>query len=425
MSRLDRTSRSDQAIRLQSTAWPDSTGSLDLDRLTETASAALTTIESRIAYAPTAAELVRPLTRHTAGRTFAGLGALAAVEVTLARVVEPHLDAIAILAQAQQTQAQQGQAQQVQPPSQPLLESGESPADAQEQPRADGRHHPVADRTGATSHTSRADRADAQPQPAADHADHTDRHQQADATWGVFAAEGPGVRLDATQTADGWRLTGTKPWCSLASRLSDALVTAHTGPDERRLFAVHLGDPGVTTDDSAWLARGLPLVASAPVGFDAVPASPVGDDGWYLQRPGFAWGGIGVAACWWGGAIPLVDRLLEAARSRPDAELLLRTLGAAAVDLSIAENTIAEAARAIEQGAADGVRGSRLAQAVRSTVRGRVDAIRAGVLAALGPAPLTTDAAYLSRLSDLELYVQQDHGDRDLARYGRMLVEAS
>jgi len=338
-------------IRLQSTAWPSSGTSLDLGAVHDAATGSLASIESRLAFTSTAVRLVGPLEQHTAGRVFAGLGAIAAADVTLARVVEPHLDALAILHQAD-----------LEPPTV--------------------------------------------------------------STWGVFAAEAPGLRLDATLVDDAWQLTGTKPWCSLASRLSDALVTAHTAPGERRLFAVALTDPGVTTDDSVWLARGLPLVPSGPVGFDGVPASPVGDDGWYLRRPGFSWGGIGVAACWWGGAITLVDRLLAAARTRPDADLLLRTLGAAAVDLSIAEQAIADAAQAIEHGHADDTAGPRLAQRVRSTVRGRVDAIRAGVLGALGPGPLTSEPAYLARMSDLELYVQQDHGDRDLARYGRMLVEA-
>ena len=46
-------------------------------------------------------------------------------------------------------------------------------------------------------------------------------------TWGVYAAEGPGVRLEAVDDGDGWRLSGTKPWCSLAGVLDAALVTAH------------------------------------------------------------------------------------------------------------------------------------------------------------------------------------------------------
>jgi alkylation response protein AidB-like acyl-CoA dehydrogenase len=338
-------------IRLQSTAWPASGTGLALPSLDAAAAGSIADLASRLAFTRQAVELVGPLEQHTAGRVFAGLGAIAAVDVTLARVVEPHLDALAILRQAE-----------------------------------------------------------LEPSP--------------DSTWGVFAAEAPGVRLDAVRVDAGWVLSGTKPWCSLASSLSDALVTAHTGPNVRRLFAVALSAPGVTTDDSAWLARGMPLVPSAPVGFDVVPAAPVGDDGWYLRRPGFSWGGIGVAACWWGGASTLVERLLTAARARPDAELLLRTLGSAAIDLAIAEQAIADAAAAIEGGLADGAAGPRLAQRVRSTVRARVDAIRSGVLGALGPGPLTAEPAYLERMSDLELYVQQDHGDRDLARYGRMLVEA-
>src|ERR1700679_26842 len=46
-------------------------------------------------------------------------------------------------------------------------------------------------------------------------------------TWGVFAAEAAGVRLEAAQAHGHWQVTGTKPWCSLGDRLDHALVTAH------------------------------------------------------------------------------------------------------------------------------------------------------------------------------------------------------
>src|SRR5438094_6753566 len=41
----------------------------------------------------------------------------------------------------------------------------------------------------------------------------------AEGTWGVFAAEAPGARLDAVADGPGVRLTGTKPWCSLGGDL--------------------------------------------------------------------------------------------------------------------------------------------------------------------------------------------------------------
>src|SRR6478736_4183335 len=101
-------------------------------------------------------------------------------------------------------------------------------------------------------------------------------------TWGVWAAEGPGVRLRADPTPDGCALTGRKPWCSLAADLSHALVTAWVDDERRQLFAVDLHQPGVTAVDAPWVARGLPAVRSTPVDFDGVAATPVGDPGWYL-----------------------------------------------------------------------------------------------------------------------------------------------
>lgn len=55
--------------------------------------------------------------------------------------------------------------------------------------------------------------------------------------------------------------------------------------------------------ESGWVAKGLTEVVSGPIDLLNCPARPVGSDGWYLARPGFAWGGIGVAACWFGGAV--------------------------------------------------------------------------------------------------------------------------
>jgi len=240
-------------------------------------------------------------------------------------------------------------------------------------------------------------------------------------TWGVFAAEGPGVRVTATEGADGsWNLTGTKPWCSLAGRLSHALVTAWVSDDERRLFAVDLGDPGVHPSE-AWAALGLPTVPSGPVDLDGVPAVPVGDAGWYLRRPGFAWGGASVAACWHGGAVGLARTLLEAAR-RPrsvDDALLLQHVGAVDVRLDQARRALATAAAAIDAGELDGAAGAIEAARVRGTVSRTAEDVLRHVAHALGPAPLAQDPRHAQRVADLELYVRQHHAERDDASLGR------
>lgn len=119
--------------------------------------------------------------------------------------------------------------------------------------------------------------------------------------WGVWASESPHPRVDAVQLGGRWELSGVKPWCSGSTTCTHALVTAHTGAGIR-LFAVDLTRPGISADTSGWHHRGMRDTDTGAVTFDAVPADPVGEVGAYLDRPGFWHGGIGVAACWFGGA---------------------------------------------------------------------------------------------------------------------------
>lgn len=241
-------------------------------------------------------------------------------------------------------------------------------------------------------------------------------------TWGVFAAEGPGLRLDATDVAGQWRLSGVKPWCSLAGKLSHALVTAHT-PEGRRLFAVGLRHPGVRPDVGTWHARGLVHVASGSVSFADVPVTPVGDPGWYLTRPGFAYGALGVAACWHGGAVGLARTLASAVRQRPPDQIALWHLGSVDVDLHRARAVLAEAARAVDSGEATGAAGQLLALRVRAVVAHAGERVLSSVAHALGPAPLALDADHARRVSDLTLYLRQHHAERDVASLGQALQE--
>lgn len=242
--------------------------------------------------------------------------------------------------------------------------------------------------------------------------------------WGVFAAEGPGVQVRAEPAGDGWMLTGTKPWCSLAGRLDRALITAHAGPGGRRLFAIDLTDRRVAVAPTQdWVARGLTEVTSTSIRLDACPARPVGPTGWYLERPGFAWGGIGVAACWLGGAIGLARSLRAAGQAREPDQLALAHLGAVDTALFAADVALAAAADAVDGGRADGPSGALWAARVRAVVAGTVDTVLTRVGHALGPAPLAFDPAHARRVADLQLYVRQHHAERDDARLGHQLLK--
>ena len=295
------------------------------------------------------------------------LASLAAIDVAAARVFEPHLDAVAILAQA----------------------ATASPAT-----------HPV---------------------PAG----------AADASWGVFAAEAPTARLEARSAGTGMVLNGTKPWCSLAGSLDCAVITAHTDDGGRAAFAVSLRHPGVECEEPAWIARGLREIPSGSVHFDQVPATPVGGAGWYHSRPGFAWGGMGVAACWLGGAVGVArdfrDGLLAGADTgrEPD-QLALAALGEVDRTITAALQYLARTAARIDDGSlgADGNQSTwSEAQRVRGTVAAAVERVLHLVGTNRGPGPLAFDGKYAKRMADLALYVRQHHGARDDAQLGRLVLK--
>lgn len=240
-------------------------------------------------------------------------------------------------------------------------------------------------------------------------------------TWGVFAAEAPGLRVAASPGAHGWTLTGTKPWCSLAGTLTDALVTAWVDDTERRLFRVRLDAAGVSVADGPWHARGLTEIPSADVTFDGARCHPVGEAGWYLERAGFAWGGISVAACWFGGAVGLARDLLDASREpdRAGDDLLLMHLGSLDARIAAARTSFADAAAELDRGRADGVPGSLLAKRVRVTAARLAEDVLVQVGHALGPRPLAKDPRHAKRVADLQLYVRQNHAARDDVSLGR------
>lgn len=136
--------------------------------------------------------------------------------------------------------------------------------------------------------------------------------------WGVWAAEPPGEGVIANRVGDGWELSGLKQYCSGAHSCTHALVTA-TAEEGRRLFAVEVRDPGCSPVEDSWRAIGMAGSDTPDVRFHAVPAIAVGKAGEYLTRPGFQHGGIGVAACWYGGARAVATTLRRAAAGRgPD-----------------------------------------------------------------------------------------------------------
>lgn len=252
-----------------------------------------------------------------------------------------------------------------------------------------------------------------------------DAPSESTGAWGVFAAEGGADPLRAILTGSGWNIQGTKSWCSLADRLDRALVTASRPDGARRLFAVDLRQSGVRVEPGAWHARGLAEIPSGPVHFSSVPVEPVGPPGWYLDRIGFAWGGIGVAACWFGGAVGIARSLFDALAAVDPSPLQLAHLGAVDELIESARLALLDAAAIIdgeETPARDAA--SILAKRVRAIVARACEEVLLRSGHALGPAPLALDPVHAKRVADLQLYIRQHHAERDQASLGSALLAA-
>lgn len=231
--------------------------------------------------------------------------------------------------------------------------------------------------------------------------------------WGVWAAMPASVR--ATRTPGGWCLNGERQWCSGAAWCTHALVTA-VADDGIRLFAVRNEAPGAHPIDGTWPAVGMAGSDSRTVRFTDAPAEPVGGPGDYVHRPGFWHGGIGVAACWFGGALGVADALYRVPDPGPH---VLAHLGAVDVALGAARAVLDAAAAEID--ADPRADAQPLAMRVRATVEHAATAVIGHVGRALGAGPLCRDEAHARRVADLTVYLRQSHAEADLEQLGRLV----
>lgn len=349
-----------------------------LTPLLSAARAASGDVQGLLGLAMLAAETAPKPGEGRTARLWEILASVTAVDVAAGRALEPHLDAAAILAQATA-----------------------EPATAE----------------SATAESATAESAET-------------AGARFEGAWGVFAAEAAGLRLEARPAGGGFRLHGSKPWCSLAAELDRAVVTAHVDGKGRAAFAVDLHAPGVEIADPGWTSRGLREIPSGTVHFDGVPAMPLGGPGWYYRRPGFAWGGMGVAACWFGGTVAVARgfagslRAAAAGGREPD-QVALAHLGEIDRTLSALRAYLAATASRIDAGGLSGDGAWSEALRVRGAVASAAGRIQSLVSQNLGPGPLVFDDEYGKRMADLSLYLLQHHAMRDDAQLGGLTLSGA
>jgi alkylation response protein AidB-like acyl-CoA dehydrogenase len=244
---------------------------------------------------------------------------------------------------------------------------------------------------------------------------------------GVWAAEAPLRGVTAASSSPGWTIHGERAWCSGAPHLDRALITAHAA-DGVRLFLVPLDAPGVTVVPGTWPAVGMAGSDSLTVRFDDVslPAeAAIGQPGAYTARPGFWHGAVGVAACWYGGAVGVGRALLAGAAAKPEPHRLAH-LGAVDSLLCSMADVLRTAAAAVDADPLDRRGQAQLrAMRVRASVERGCDEVLARTGRATGAGPLCRDEDHSRRVADLTTYLRQSHAEADLAAAGARVLEAA
>ncbi|KAA0987047.1 acyl-CoA dehydrogenase family protein [Pseudomonas sp. ANT_J28] len=241
-------------------------------------------------------------------------------------------------------------------------------------------------------------------------------------TWGIWAAEPPQARVQVRPQGPMVVLNGRKAWCSGASVLSHALLTAWDHHDRQQLVAVALDQPGVTVTDQGWEAVGMSATGSVEVLFEGAEAQAIGNPGDYLQRPGFWQGGIGIAACWYGAAQSIAERLRShcAQLGEPHA---LAHLGAVDSALHAAAEVLRVSALMIDAAALDDA--ELLALRARAVVEHAVEQVMLHVGHALGAGPYCKDRQFARLIADLPVFLRQSHAERDLAALGQKVLSGT
>ncbi len=237
----------------------------------------------------------------------------------------------------------------------------------------------------------------------------------------VWASEGPPGSLHLAEKAGHLTMAGQKPFCSGATMVDWALLTCRDEAGEVVLALVDVHDELVEPGASSWVGHGMRQADTRPVLFHTAPVRClVGVPNWYLTRPGFWHGAIGVAACWFGGALGVADTLRASVGDDPHA---LADLGRVESELYAMRAVLSLAGQEIDNHPDDAQQAYLRAIRVRAVVERSCRAVLDAASDALGPRPLAFDEEHSQRVSDLRVYLLQHHGRRDLQELGRMIKE--
>lgn len=241
-------------------------------------------------------------------------------------------------------------------------------------------------------------------------------HQEAgtkpvpDAAYGVWASRSRATGLTALRHGDSWVLDGTLAFASGAGVVDRALVPVW--PDEQAHVLLDLDVTQWGFDTSSWRTRAMQQSRTARVTLStlSVRAAQVGGASFYLGRPGFFPGGVGVAAVWAGGAARVADLLEFAVPAHRRSTAQHIRVGRIRAEIAALAAICRDYARSGRDHATEPRIGATL---VRAAVAAGARRILDDARSVAGAVGLALDGPLTCAIDDLTLYLAQQNADAD------------
>ena len=229
------------------------------------------------------------------------------------------------------------------------------------------------------------------------------------AAYGVWASRSRATGISARRNGDRWVLDGTLKFASGAGVVDRALVPVWPSPDVHELLDLEVRD--WTFDTEAWRTRAMEQSRSHQVTLTGLvtDAIEVGPPDFYLDRPGFFPGGVGVAAVWVGGAARVCDLLALAVPRRTPAQAT--RFGRLRTHLATAAAIVREASLRLMGTPDEQLRA--VSTLARAGVAHAVRELLADARTLAGPAGLAFDEDLTRTVDDLAMFVAQQNEDGD------------
>lgn len=207
-------------------------------------------------------------------------------------------------------------------------------------------------------------------------------------------------------------------FCSGAGIVDRALITA-----EGWLIDVNLTSPSPThlnISNDQWITSAFKETNTSSLTFINYPVfkeNIIAEKGWYLQRKGFWKGSFGPAACWGGGSAGLIDYARSNSRKDPHT---LAHLAAMETNLWTIHCVLECAGKEIQSNL-NSLSLQQLALKSRHIIEQLCTDILRRFARTYGPFPLACEPSIHKRYHELDLFLRQNHGERDLETLGSLI----